>query len=74
MKKKKIWGPELGFTPFFSKFASLVSLDIAYDQSLGQCLASSRPETSKKKFGPNWGQNEAFQHFFLTLLKEERSY
>ena len=72
--KKKDLGPKVRFFTIFFKFASLVSLDIAYDQSLGQCLASSRPETSKKKCGPNWGQNEAFQHFFLTLLKEERSY
>ena len=37
------------------KVASLVFLDIAQDCSLGQCLTSSRAETSKKVLfdGPN---------------------
>ena len=53
-------GPNLGFWPFF-QFASSVFLDIAQDCSLGQCLTSSRAETSSKKFcGPNWGQNDLF--------------
>ena len=35
--------------PFSFKTVSLVFLDIAQDCSLGQCLRSSRAETSKKK-------------------------
>ena len=41
-------GPKLGFLHFL-KVASLVFLDIAQDCCLGQCLTSSRAETSKKK-------------------------
>ena len=34
---------------------------IARDCNLGQCLTSSRAETSGTKFcGPNWGQNDSF--------------
>ena len=34
----------------FLKLASLVFLDIAQDCSLGQCLTSTRAETSEKNF------------------------
>ena len=42
------WVRNCGFCHFL-KVASLVFLDIAQDCSLGQCLTSSRAETSKKK-------------------------
>ena len=41
-------GQKFGFLHFL-KVASLVFLDIAQDCCLGQCLISSRAETSKKK-------------------------
>ena len=48
----KFWGSKFGpnGSKLGLKFASLLFLDIAQDSSLGQCLASSRAETSKKKF------------------------
>ena len=49
------WVPNYGFCNFL-KVALLVFIDIAQDCSLGQCLTSSRAETSKKnlwaKLGP----------------------
>ena len=48
------WVRNLGFCHFL-KVASLVFLDIAKDCSLGQCLTSSRAETS-----PNWSWNGLF--------------
>ena len=54
----------------FLKFASLVFLDIAQDGSLGQCLTSSRAETSEKnilwpKLGPNRPKLVPSYHPFL---------
>ena len=47
---KKVLGPQVGskirFFCYFLKVVSLVSIDIAQDCSLGQCLTSSRAETS----------------------------
>ena len=44
----------------FLEFGSEVFLEIAYDDSLRQCLTSSRVvelEQTKKKFGPKLGPN-----------------
>ena len=41
------WVRNEGFCHFF-EVASLIFLDIAQDCSLGQCVTSSRAETSKK--------------------------
>ena len=64
---KKFLGPQIGFEirvfAIFSRFASLVFLDIAQDCSLGQCLTSRSAESSKKEkknCGPNWGWNDLF--------------
>ena len=49
---KSFRGPRLGLGfSHFLKVASLYFLDIAQDCSLGQCLTSSRAETSKKNLG-----------------------
>ena len=63
----QIWGkwakiePEIRFFPHFLKFGSLVFLEIACNDSLQQCLTSSRGITYEKKFwGPNLGQNWAW--------------
>ena len=87
--KKNLGGPKLdlklGFLPF-SQVASLVILDIAQGCSLGQCLTSSRVETSKKKNkknkknrNPNWGRNDLFysnvidihSNLLVLVLKED---
>ena len=45
------------FLPFF-QVGSLVFLEIAYKDSLQQCITSSRGKTHEKKFlGPNLGKN-----------------
>ena len=44
----------LGFLPFL-KVAPLVLPEIAQDYSLGQCLPSSRAETSKINLWPKLG-------------------
>ena len=50
-------GLKLGFLPF-SHFWLLVFLEIAYIDSLQQCITSGRGKTHKKTFlGPNLGQN-----------------
>ena len=41
-------GPNLGFLPFF-KFDSSVLLEVAYTDSLQQCLASIRGKTYERK-------------------------
>ena len=46
---------------------SLIFLNISQDCSLGKCLTSNSAETSKKFIFFS-------SIFFLTLLKEERSY
>ena len=61
---KKNWGApnwvqNQGFC-YFLKVASLVFLDIAQNCILGQCLTSSRAETSKKNCGRNWDRNDLF--------------
>ena len=55
----KFWGSKFGpnGSKLGLKFASLLFLDIAQDSSLGQCLASSRAETSKKNLWPKLGPN-----------------
>ena len=66
--KKKILGPKFGPKGPKSgpklvfcnclKFGSLVFLEIAYNDSLQQCVTSSRDKTQEKNFwGPNLGQN-----------------
>ena len=42
--------PEIRFFPHFLKFGSLVFLEIACNDSLQQCLTSSRGITYEKKF------------------------
>ena len=42
--------PETTLFCHFLKFGSLVFLEIAYNDSLQQCLISSRGKTHKKKF------------------------
>ena len=64
--KKKKWRPEFGskssptlggFFCHFLKFYSSVFLEIAYNDSLQQCLTSSIGKTHTKKFGrSNLGQ------------------
>ena len=50
-------GPETRFFCHYLKFGSLVFLEIAYNDSLQQCLTSSRGEIYEKKIGgPNFGQ------------------
>ena len=59
-------GSEMRVFAIFSRlhhffFFFFFFFDIAQDCSLGQCLTSSRAETSKKKFcGPNWGLHNLF--------------
>ena len=50
-------GPKIKFFfGHFLKFASLVFLEIAYDDSLQQCLKSSRDKIHEKNFwGPKLG-------------------
>ena len=48
---------KLGFSHFL-KFSSLVFLEITYNDSLQQCITSSRGKTQEKNFGGlNSGQN-----------------
>ena len=67
--EKIFWGPNLGqrgqhqaqnyaFCHFLI-FGSLVFLEIAYNNSLQQCMPFSRVKLTKKIGGPNFGQNEA---------------
>ena len=79
-------GPKLGPNQFFFffqflKFGSLVFLEIAYSDSLEQCITSSRDKTHKKNFrdqiwdktDQNHTQNQVFYHFLrfgsLVFLK-----
>ena len=58
MYEKKIQGQQSGSeikVCHFLKIASLVFIDIAQACNLGQCLTSSRAETSKNSCGQNWG-------------------
>ena len=49
--EKKIWWP---------KFGSLVFLEIAYNDSLQQCLTTSRGRIHEKKFyGPKFGSDRS---------------
>ena len=45
-------GPKIVFFCHFSKFGSLIFLQIAYDDSLQQCLTSSTDKIYKTFFGP----------------------
>ena len=62
--QKNFWGPNLGqnqaqnqvFCHFF-KFGSLVFLEIAQDDSLEQCLNTSRDKTRRNIWGPKFGPN-----------------
>ena len=69
-KKKKFRGPNLSSTGlhqaenevfrYFVGFGSLVFLEIAYRDSLQQCLTSSRGKIHEKEIrGPNLDQNRA---------------
>ena len=52
-------GSKLGFFHFL-KFGSLVFREIAYNDSLQQCLTTNRCKTCKKMFwGPKFGPNRA---------------
>ena len=57
----RIWakiGSETSFFCHFLKFGPLVFLEIAYNDNLQQCLASSRGKIHEKNFwGPNFGQS-----------------
>ena len=66
-KRRKDWGPELGSNGpksgvklvfcHFLKFGSLFFLEIAYNDSLQQCLTSGGDKIYEKNFcGPNLGQ------------------
>ena len=43
-------GPETRFFCYFLKFGSLVILEIAYNDSLQQCVTSSRDKIHKENF------------------------
>ena len=68
LKKKKIgcpnWGPTCLYQAqnevfrHFLKFVSLVFLEIAYNDSLQQCLTSSGGKTHKKIWRPKFGPNK----------------
>ena len=47
-------GPTLGFLPF-SQVWSLVFLELAYNDSLQQCLTSSTCKIHEKILGPKFG-------------------
>ena len=62
-------GLKLGFLPF-SKFGSVVSLEIAYSDSLQQFITSSRDKVHEKNlWGPNLGQNWTKTRIFCCFLK-----
>ena len=75
----RIWGKWAEIWPKtrFLKFGSLVFLDIAYNDSLQQCITSSRGKTHQKNpyknfWGPNLGQrcqNRPGTRFFFHFLK-----
>ena len=72
----QIWAkisPKTCFFCHFLKFGLSVSLEIAYNDSLQQCLTYNRSKTHEKKFwGPNLGQRERNQSrnlFFCHFLK-----
>ena len=59
----------------FLKFFFIVFIEIGYNDSLQQCLTSSRVKTHKKSFGgPNlgqdWTRNQVFFAIFLTLVHQ----
>ena len=62
-KSQNIMKMIVGFFCHFLKFGSLVFLEIAYNDSLQQCMISSRGKTHEKNFGDQiWvktGQNQA---------------
>ena len=61
-------GPKLGFS-YFLQLGLLVFLEIALDDSLQQCLTSSRGKASEKFFGPKSGSKLGFSYFLhLGLL------
>ena len=62
---KNFQGPKLGEKLGFLLFSPgcFIGFDMAQDCSLGQCLTSSRAETSKRNFcGSNWGRNDLVEH------------
>ena len=68
----QIWAkrPKIQVFHHFLKFGSLVFLEIAYNDSLQQCIASDRGKTHEKKFfvtkiWAKMGQNQAPKQFFL---------
>ena len=50
--------PKLGFCHFL-KFSALFFLEIAYSDSLQQCITSSKGKTYKNVWGSGLGQNES---------------
>ena len=58
--RDKAHGKKLGTQIGSEIMVFAIFLDIAQDCSLGQCLTSSRAETSKKKKKKKWGQNDLF--------------
>ena len=61
------WVRNQGFCHFL-KVTSFVFLDIAQDCTLRQYLPSGRSETSEKRLGPNWGQND----FLCCIVAEKK--
>ena len=56
----------------FLYFGSTVFLEIAYNNSLKQCLTSSRGDTYEKNWGRGWrnlGENPAQKQVFCYFLK-----
>ena len=66
-------GLETRFFCHFLKFGSLVFLEIAYSDSLQQCITTRRGKTHEKIFGDQlWiktDQNQAQNLFFCHFLK-----
>ena len=66
---KKIWGAQIlgkrvkigpkAIFCHFLKFGSLIILSVAYDDSLEQCLTTSKGKINKKKLRSQTGQSRA---------------
>ena len=62
-------GPKLGgFFCHFLKFGSLVLLEISYNDSLQQCIASRTGDTHKKNLGTKIGPRIGFFVIFSSLV------
>ena len=79
--EKKFWwakwakiGPKTSFFFIFSSFGSLVFLEIAFNNTLQQCLTCSIGKIHENKFfepkyGPKWPKSVPKQGFFCLFLK-----